>query len=39
MTKSLEEINQRITEKRATVLTAEEMTRLVTEEGPEEAAR
>ena len=39
MTKSLEEINQRITEKRATVLTAEEMTRLVAEEGPEEAAR
>ncbi len=38
MSKSIQEINQKIKNKQATVVTAEEMTCLVREAGPEKAA-
>ncbi|MGB2908274.1 MAG: homocysteine biosynthesis protein [Candidatus Aminicenantaceae bacterium] len=38
MSKTIQEINQKIKNKQATVVTAEEMTRLVRESGPEKAA-
>ena len=38
MSKTVQEINAKIQKKRVTVLTAEEMTRLVRESGPEKAA-